>query len=260
MPCRLCAVQDTQIVTGEAVVLDVRPARLGSRLLAKLIDFAAQALLLTILAAALSQTAGDSAGAAAAGLTILVTVLVGYPLLMETLWRGKTLGKAALGLRVVRDDGGPIRFRHALVRALVGAFVDFGVTLGSGAVLCSLLHPAGKRIGDIAAGTLVVQERIPSQAGPVAVMPPGLAAWAATADLSGVTPALAAAARQLIARQHELTPQAREEMGARVVSALSAAVTPPPPLGTPGWAYVQAVLAERRRRDELSRGAPPSTQ
>lgn len=252
MPCTLCVVHDTQILTGEAVELDLRPARLGSRLLAKLIDLGVQALLLTGLAAVLSQITVDSAGTSAIGLTMLVAVLVGYPLLLETLWRGKTLGKAALGLRVVRDDGGPIRFRHALVRALVGAFVDFGITVGAGAVICSLLHPAGKRIGDIAAGTLVVQERIPSRAGPVAVMPPQLAAWAATADLSGVTPALAASARQLIARQHELTPHAREELGGRVVAALSAAVSPPPPLGTPGWAYVQAVLAERRRRDELS--------
>lgn len=258
MPGRLCAVQDTQIVTGEAVALDVRPARVGSRLLAKVVDFAVQGVLLTALAAVLSQTGADSAAQAALGLTILVTVLVGYPLLLETLWRGKTVGKAALGLRVVRDDGGPIRFRHALVRALVGAFVDFGVTMGSGALLCSLLHPAGKRIGDLAAGTLVIQERIPSQAGPVAVMPPQLAAWAATADLSGVSPALAAAARQLVARERELTPQAREEMGARVVTALSAAVSPPPPPGTPGWAFVRAVLAERRRRDELARGLPPS--
>lgn len=249
--------QDTQIVTGEAVELDLRPARLGSRLLAKLLDFLVQGLLLAALAAVLSQISTDSAAASAIGLSSFVAVLVGYPLLLETVWRGRTLGKAALGLRVVRDDGGPIRFRHALVRALVGAFIDFGITFGSGAVLCSLLHPDGKRIGDVAAGTLVVQERIPSRAGVVAEMPPQLAAWAAAADLSGVTPELAAAARQLVARQHELTPPAREALGGRIVSALSAAVTPPPPIGTPGWAYVQAVLAERRRRDELSRGTRP---
>jgi uncharacterized RDD family membrane protein YckC len=237
------------IVTGEAVALDIHPARLGSRLLAKILDLLVQIALLIVLSLVLSSP-DDSAAAAAMALAVSVLVLVGYPLVSETLWRGRTLGKAALGLRVVRDDGGPIRFRHALVRALVGAFVDFGITVGAGAVICSLLHPDGKRIGDVAAGTLVIQERIPSHAGAVAQMPPPLAGWAASADLSGVSPQLAASARQLIARQSELHPQALEELGSRVVAALSAAVSPPPPPGTPGWALVQAVLAERRRREE----------
>ena len=241
---------DTEIVTGEAVALDVRPARLGSRLLAKLLDFIIQSIALTFLLYLVGQFGTDDAAAAAIQISLIVVILIGYPLLLETFWRGRTVGKLALGLRVVRDDGGPIRFRHALVRALVGAFVDFGITFGGGAVLCSLLHPQGKRIGDVAAGTLVVQERIPSQAGVVAVMPPSLAGWAASADLSGVTPALAASARQLIARERQLNPQAREELGSRVVAALAAAVSPPPPPGTPGWAFVQAVLAERRRREE----------
>lgn len=241
--------QDADVVTGEAVALDMRPARLGSRLLAKLIDATVQAgLLLALIWVASAAT--DEAAAAAIGLSIVVGVLVGYPLASETLWRGRTVGKAVLGLRVVRDDGGPIRFRHALVRALIGTFVDFGITFGAGAVICSLLHPQGKRIGDVAAGTLVIQERIPSQAGVVAQMPPQLAGWAATADLSGVSPQLAASARQLVARQAQLHPQALEELGSRVVAALGSAVSPPPPPGTPGWAFVQAVLAERRRREE----------
>jgi uncharacterized RDD family membrane protein YckC len=248
-------VQYGEIVTGEAVALDVRPARLASRLLARAIDVLAQLLLWGLLIWVVSATVTDEAAQAAVSLSVTVVVLVGYPLLSEWLWRGRTPGKAALGLRVVRDDGGPIRFRHALVRALVGAFVDFGITLGAGAVICSLLHPLGKRIGDVAAGTLVVQERIPSRSGAVAQMPPPLAHWAASADLSGVSPQLAATARQLVARQHELHPQAREELGSRVVAGLAAAVSPPPPPGTPGWAFVQAVLAERRRREEHRGGS-----
>jgi hypothetical protein len=176
------------------------------------------------------------------------------------LWRGRTLGKAALGLRVVRDDGGPIVFRHALVRGLVGALVDFGITLGAGALISSLLSDRGKRIGDIAAGTVVIQERVPSARGPMAHMPPPLAAWAATADLSRVPDDLALAARQFISRQHDLDPQIRESMGSRLVADVAAVVAPPPPPGTPGWAYLAAVLAERRRRSEqqlASRQPPP---
>ena len=241
---------ETEIVTGEAVALDLRPARVASRLLAKILDYLIQSIALALLLFFVGQLASNDAAAAASSIALIVIVFVGYPVLLETFWRGRTVGKLALGLRVVRDDGGPIRFRHALVRALIGVFVDFGITLGGGAVLCSLLHPQGKRIGDVAAGTLVVQERIPSQTGAVAQMPPALAAWAASADLSGVTPSLAASARQLIAREHQLHPQAREELGSRVVAGLAAAVSPPPPPGTPGWAFVQAVLAERRRREE----------
>ena len=54
----------------------------------------------------------------------VVLVFAGYPILMEWLTRGRTLGKIWLGLRVVRDDGGPIGFRQALVRGLAGLLIE----------------------------------------------------------------------------------------------------------------------------------------
>ena len=106
------------IVTGEAVAVSLRPAGIGSRGIALVIDQAAQiALLLLLVWAATSiGNAADTAAAAALILTLFVGVVLGYPVGFETLWRGRTPGKAAMGLRVVRDDGGPIRFRHAFVR------------------------------------------------------------------------------------------------------------------------------------------------
>src|SRR5580693_5363118 len=114
-----------EIVTGEAVVLDLPCARFPARILSRIIDMAVELVLFGIVAALVGTAASsgtlDSAAATAVILAGFVLVIVGYPVAFETLSRGRTLGKLALGLRVVADDGGPERFRQALVRALAGA-------------------------------------------------------------------------------------------------------------------------------------------
>ena len=251
----------SQLVTGEAVALDLRPAALPSRLVAGLIDGAAQLALLGALLLLVGAVAQVASGAAVAAAVVVVVLacLAGYPVVFETLWRGRTPGKAAMGLRVVRDDGGPVRFRQALVRGLAGAFLERpGVTFFLAAVGCSLLNAQGKRLGDLLAGTVVLQERVAVQGGAVAVMPPPLAPWAADADLAGLTDELAASVRTFVSRADKLTPSAREELGAQLVTAVGAVVSPPPPPGTPGWAYLAAVLAERRRRAEQQLDTAPA--
>ena len=182
---------------------------------------------------------------AAIVLVVLVMVFVGYNVLLETVWRGRTLGKAALGLRVVRDDGGPVRFRHALVRGIMFPLEGWGPAL-----FASIFSKRGKRFGDMLAGTIVVQERVPGVTAMPVQMPAPLAWWAATLDLSRFDDNLAMACRQFLARQAELNPVSRDAMGSELMAAVQARVTPPPPPGTPGWAYLSAVLAERRRREE----------
>ena len=113
-------------------------------------------------------------------------MFVGYPLLWETLTRGRSPGKYAMGLRVVRTDGGPIVFRHALARALAGFIVDFGLlSLFTGliGIVVSASTARGQRIGDLLAGTVVVRERLP-RTGLESLPPPdpGLAAWAGAAS------------------------------------------------------------------------------
>jgi len=233
------------VVTGEAVALDVRLAHWPSRLLAKVIDFVAQFIVLFLLLLVLGQMASDSDAAAAIVLCALVVVFVGYSVLLETLWRGRTLGKAALGLRAVRDDGGPVRFRHALVRGIMFPLEGWGPAL-----FASIFSKRGKRFGDMLAGTIVVQERVPGVTALPVQMPAPLAWWAVTLDLSRFDDNLALACRQFLARQNELNPASRDAMGGELVAAVLARVTPPPPPGTPGWAYLSAVLAERRRREE----------
>jgi uncharacterized RDD family membrane protein YckC len=247
----------TDLVTGEAVVLEMRLAKLASRSLALAVDLAVQLGLFLVGLVVLGGTVSfvDDSLAAALGLLFYLAVIVGYPVAFETLTRGRSLGKMALGLRVLREDGGPVRFRHAFVRGLLGV-VEIWVTFGTVALVASLASAQGRRVGDYLAGTVVVHERMPVRASPVAMMPPQLAGWAARLDLSRVPDDLALAVRQFLARASELSPPVRDQMGASLAAALAQVTAPPPPPGVPVWAFLSAVIAERRNR-ELSRLVPP---
>jgi uncharacterized RDD family membrane protein YckC len=243
-----------EVVIGEAVVLEVPFARFPSRMVALVIDLLVQSVLLVVafVVTAASMAGGlDQASGAAVWLACFVLIIVGYPVIFETLTRGKSLGKMALGLRVVSDDGGPERFRQALVRALVGV-LEIWLTVGFLALVTSLLSGKGKRLGDMLAGTFVIQDRLPGRttlAVPLATMPPVLAGWASTLQLSGLTDATAETARSYLSRFYELTPAARWEFGERIAAAMQAQVSPVPPPGTWPADYLSAVLAERRARE-----------
>ena len=242
-----------ELVTGEAVALDIRVARLASRALALFVDMLVQLAMLYVCFIFVGLSAGVSDSAVTAGLAILVmvAVFVGYPTITETLTRGRTLGKLAVGLRVVADDGGPERFRQALVRALAG-FLEIWALLGSPALITSLLNSRAKRLGDLFAGTIVIQDRVPVNVflGPVAIMPQPLAPWAASLELSLLPDNVAMAARQYLTRFWELAPRVRDEMGRRLTDEVMRHVSPPPPAGFRPEIYLSAVLAERRHREE----------
>ena len=239
------------LVTGEAVVLDLRPASFVTRGLALILDYLVivAALFAMFWALSVVLVVSDDAVAAAVGLLGVVGVIVGIPVVVETFTRGRSLGKLAMGLRVVRDDGGPIRMRQALIRGLVG-FGEIWLAQGAIAIIASLSNRRGKRLGDLLAGTYVVRERMPSAAlTPPAVMPPRLAGWAAGCDLGRVPDRLALAARQFLARAARLHPASRERLGIGLAQQLSAYVAPLPPPGTHPEEFLAAVLAERRERD-----------
>lgn len=240
------------LVTGEAVVLDLQLARLPTRMFAILIDIAAlvaASIGLLLVIGALATTA-DPALVDAVSIGALVLIVVVIPTTVETLSRGRSLGKLALGLRVVRDDGGPVRLRHSLGRALSGATVDFLWTGGAGAVISSILSSKGKRLGDQIAGTVVIKERTAAAATALPPMPPQLEAWSRALELSRLPDDLALAVRGYVTRWPSMAPQYRDDLGLRLAAAVSAVVTPAPPPGTPPWAYLLAVLVERRRRSE----------
>ncbi len=243
-----------QLITGDAVTLDLRMAALPSRSLALAIDVTIQVGLLmagTVLVA-WAFGAGGSPGAQAA-LTLLVVVfaLVVWPTIVETVTRGRSLGKAVMGLRVVRDDGGPIRMRHSLVRALAMVFIDLWITSGVVGGLSALISARSKRMGDHLAGTIVVGERIPRSATaglqPI-VMPPPLAAWAAGLDLVGVPDVLALNVRTFLHRAATLAPEARAATADQLAAQMAQHVRAPAPPGTPAEAYLAAILADRLGR------------
>ena len=240
----------TDVVTGEAVLLDLRPASFATRMVAIFLDLLALGVVAFVLVAAAGLTGEllDEAAAAALSLVTVVLILVGIPAPVETLSRGRSLGKLAMGVRVVRDDGGPIRFRHALVRALAGVG-ELWLGLGSPAVICSLANERGKRVGDLLAGTYVVRER---SGGPVTVhvpMPPELQGWARSADIGRLPDHLAMALRQFLGRATSLNPASRARLAHELARQAAPYVAPPPPAGTHPERFLAAVVAERRDRE-----------
>ncbi|OMC55118.1 hypothetical protein A5747_15000 [Mycobacterium sp. IS-836] len=245
----------SEVVTGDAVVLDVQIAQLPVRAVGALIDITVMFVfyLLGLMLWAATLTQFDSALSAAVLIIFTVLVMIGYPLTFETATRGRSVGKIVMGLRVVSDDGGPERFRQVVFRALA-AVVEIWMFLGSPAVICSMLSPKAKRVGDIFAGTVVVSERGPRSSPPPA-MPPALAWWAASLQLSGLSAGQAEVARQFLSRAPQLDRQLRQQMAYRIVGDVVSRIAPPPPPGAPPELVLAAVLAERHRR-ELARLRP----
>ena len=239
------------LVTGEAVALDLPAASLGSRIVSGLIDvfvtmFVFVAAIFVLVVAAL-QT--DGALIWASFVATMIVVFLICPATLETLTRGKSLGKLVCGLRTVRDDAGPITFQHALVRALVG-FVEIYAFTGVPAFFSALVSSRGKRLGDYAAGTYVVRDRVRLRLPPPTLMPPPLASWARSADMAGLPTGLALAVRQFLGRLPTLDPHSRSAIGTRLADQVSHYVAPAPPPGTPPEAYLAAVIASRRERDQ----------
>lgn len=250
--------------TGEAVALDLPIARIPTRAAAMLIDLLLQAvlgaLLVVLIFAVLSNFEPDTAWLQTVALVVFVAILVGYPVTCETLLRGRTIGKIVLGLRVVRGDGGPIDFRHALTRGLTWVIVDFWSLGGFGvvAVLTSLCSPRGRRVGDVLAGTVVVHDRARIPLPALAVAPPWLQGWAQHLDLSGLTEDLALPIRQYLTRYPTLTPEVQHTLGVTLVNAVCTRLRVPAPSAYPPLQILGALISERQRRT-LTRPQPRMT-
>jgi uncharacterized RDD family membrane protein YckC len=259
------------LVSGEGVRLALAPAGVGTRVIAAVIDAVIQFLALIVLLLIDIPVAGNTDLAAFLALLIVevVLVLAGYPIVMEWLSRGRTLGKMALGLRVVRDDGGPINFRHALVRGLSGFILEkpgiLAPPLTTVAGLAAMTFTQReKRIGDLLAGTIVLNERSAPQqlAPPPPWVPPHLQPWVLSLDLHRLDDRLALSIRQFVSRAHEMSYEAQHSLGEELRRRVLAVTAPPPPPNTPTPALLMGVLAERRRRAAMAPGpawpAPPA--
>lgn len=240
----------SSIVTGEAVVLELRPASFAARALGLLLDVMVNVVLLVLILIGIAA-AGPELDDAAARALMLVSVVFCFvivPVAVETLTRGLSLGKLAAGLRVVRDDGGAIRFRHAVIRGLTG-FLEIYLTLGGLAIAVALFNDKSRRLGDILAGTYALRSRVPVEAAVQVFVPPRLRAWAAAADIGRIPDSTARQASQFIRQAGQMSPLSRAGMAVSIASELARHVAPPPPPGTTPDDYLAAVIAERRNRE-----------
>jgi uncharacterized RDD family membrane protein YckC len=245
------------VITPEAVALDLEPATVGSRSVAIVLDYLLIGAGLLLLGAA--EAAFGFSGFVPDWLGIALLLLLafalqfGYPIGFETLMRGRTPGKAAMGLRVITLEGAPVRFRHASARAAVGLLELLG-TLGAIAVIASFASPRGQRLGDLAAGTLVVRERR-SGGAPQAMRfepPPGLESYVRILDVSRIGASDYATIRDLLRRRLDHTT--RESVARRVAEGIVDRVQPPPPEGADAVTWLQCVAAAVQARS----GSGPS--
>ena len=241
------------VITCEAVALEVRAASAGLRILSGLIDYSLYAggLVMSLLSwnkVSLSPSS-EAIVIVLFSLTLLFWMLL-LPLTIEVLSRGQSAGRLVTGTRVVRDDGGSIRFRHALVRTLL-ATIEIWLAYGVLASLACIVTRRGKRLGDLLAGTYVVHERSAIQTAPPVLMPPELAGWASQADLRALPGNLALVARTFLQRGSAMRPAPRARLSMQLAAAVEPYVAPPAPEGTHPERFLAAVLAERRDREYM---------
>lgn len=232
------------------MVLELRPASFAARALGLVLDVLAHVVLLILLVILVANAARDLDEAALRA-TVLCSVVFSFvivPVAVETLTRGRSLGKLAAGLRIVRDDGGSIRFRHALLRGLVG-FLEIYLTFGGLAIGVALFSDKSKRLGDIVAGTYSLRQRIPAEPRILPVAPPYLQTWVAMADIGRIPDATARRAGTFVQQAHRMAPASRASMATALASELAGYIAPPPPPGTLPEDYIGAVLGERRNRE-----------
>ena len=243
---RAARFDDEGVLTGEAVALDVRPASALIRGGGCAIDVLLSVLLFLGLLLALAGLGVDEAAFRAILIAGVVLCIVVLPTAVETASRGRSLGKLALGLRVVRDDGGAIGFRHAFIRALVGV-LEIYMTLGGLAVLVGFLNPSSKRLGDILAGTHAQVERVPKLRSTGFGVPPELVAWAAIADVGRLPDPLARRVASFFTNAAHLVPESRDRLAASLAAEVAPFVSPVP--DAPAERFLAGVAALRRERD-----------
>ena len=229
------------IATPEGVQLELPLANLGTRFLAIAIDLLIAGVCGLILLIAGGAAAGD-VGAAIAGAVFILGLYIGYQVIFEVAGGGRTLGKRAAGIRVVMDGGAPVGLRASLIRN-VFRLIE-GLTLSYlPAIISVLASRNNQRIGDHAAGTLVVRDsKAPKHAAPVFVPPAQTASW----DVAGIPETDAAAVRIFLDRRHSLEPGPRAALAAQ----LAAKLRPLVPGARPGLAdeaFLEHLMSAKSR-------------
>lgn len=207
------------IATPEGVDLELTLAGVGSRFASALVDYLIQALIVVALALVLGLGfhLGPGASGFATALWIVLAFLLfaGYDISFEVLASGRTPGKRLNGLRVVRETGAPVTFPTSAVRNVL-RLVDWLPGTYLVGMVAILVSARNQRLGDLAAGTLVVRERKPLPAEPI------LRSWGQTLawDTSAIDAAELAAVRSFLARRESLTTDARVQIASELAARL----------------------------------------
>lgn len=225
---------DTELTSPESVTFTYDIAGLGSRFAALLVDVTIQLVLLFALWVVasgglyLDLSIYSPRHARALGLSMwlwaLVVVLTfvilwGYFVFFEMTWSGQTPGKRLFGLRVIRAGGYPVDFLASAVRNLV-RYVDFLPGTYSVGVVAMFLSRQWQRLGDHAAGTLVVRDR--RLAAPEAFVTRAAPRWLeALAHIEAVTPEEYGVVREFLRRRGDLDRSSRAELADRVAAPLA---------------------------------------
>ena len=155
------ASDDLIVSTPERVAFQYEIAGIGSRFLAQVVDVVIITIIQIIITIGAAALAGIfNAGELAVLIEVILTfiLIAGYFLISEAAWNGQTVGKRAVRLRVVGDHGEPLTIAQAVIRNLIRV-VDFLPVLYAVGIVAMFSNRRAKRLGDFAAGTLVVRDR-----------------------------------------------------------------------------------------------------
>ncbi len=250
MPAPVVAVNSEEILTGEAVALDVQPLGVMMRALGALIDALVSIALLVALLLVMVWLGRDGRLNENAWrmlqVSSIVFSLVLVPATIEAVTRGRSLGKLAVGGRIVRWDGGRIGVRHAALRALAGV-LEIWLTAGGLAFVVGAFTPRSQRLGDLLAGTYSERTRRAKLPESRPTMPPALLGWATIADVSRLPVRLSRRLSQFVHQASGMHPAARARTALSLAEEASAHVSPVPQVDPE--TFLVAVLVARRDRE-----------
>lgn len=239
-----------EVLSGEAVAIDVQPVGFVLRALGALIDmllgFALFALWLFLRMWLLQLGLLDEATDRIAMVASIVISFVVLPITVEMLTKGRSLGKLAVGGRIVRVDGGAPGFRHAFIRAIIGV-LEIYMTFGGVAVLTGAFTARSQRLGDLVAGTYSQRVRTPALVAQAPVLPPELSGWAQIADVARMPDRLARRISQFLQTAPRLVPAARAKVAHDLLTEAAPYVSPMPT--APPEVVLLGITALRRERE-----------
>lgn len=241
------------IATPEGVALHVQLAGLASRFIAAMADGIIQLLLFLALLVVTGVVGGGHTLDVALFFIGLFLIWIGYPIAFEVLARGRTPGKRFTHLRVVRERGNAVDLPASAIRNFI-RILEGPVLLYIPMVISIVVTGRNQRLGDLAAGTLVVREepRLRSKRRGYATAPaPNMIESWQNWDISAVTDADVATVRQFLARRETLDRQARAQLGQRLAEVLAAKVAGAPRDGS-AERFLETLVEAKSRRGQPS--------